>query len=73
MSKSRMLISMILVILLLGFISIAYISCINDNVVYIDVNEFGIVINDDSGLILASNIVNRVYRDTTYYKIRLLY
>ena len=73
MSKSRMLISMILIILLLGSISIAYISCINDNVVYIDVNEFGIVINDDSGLILASNIVNRVYRDTTYYKIRLLY
>ncbi|RLG83192.1 MAG: hypothetical protein DRO40_05430 [Thermoprotei archaeon] len=55
MSKSRMLIPMILIILLFGSISIAYISYINDNVAYIDVNEFGIVINDDSGLILVSN------------------
>jgi len=55
MSKSRMLIPMILIILLFGSISIAYISYINDNVAYIDVNEFGIVINDDGGLILVSN------------------
>ena len=52
---SRMIIPMILIILLFGTISIAYISYINDNVAYIDVNEFGIVINDDSGLILVSN------------------